>query len=130
MYMVEYNSQFEKVSIGGTLYKLNTAERMVEELEEAVKIGKFHQELDDDIKYNNRALNHLFSPSEKDYILELDISISTDGSIPEEEFTEIMEDRELGSDMRVVTGEVQALDVKKIHDNTEDLISFEVKIPN
>lgn len=130
MYMVEYNSQFEKVSIGGTLYKLNTAERMVEELEEAVKIGKFHQELDDDIKYNNRALNHLFSPSEKDYILELDISISTDGSIPEEEFIEIMEDRELGSDMRVVTGEVQALDVKKIHDNTEDLISFEVKIPN
>lgn len=127
--MVEYNSQFEKVSIGGTLYKLNTAERMVEELEEAVKIGKFHQELDDDIKYNTRALNHLFSPSEKDYILELDISISTDGSIPEEEFIEIMEDRELGSDMRVVTGEVQALDVKKIHDNTEDLISFEVKIP-
>lgn len=127
--MVEYNSQFEKVSIGGTLYKLNTAERMVEELEEAVKIGKFHQELDDDIKYNTRALNHLFSPSEKDYILELDISISTDGSIPEEEFIEIMENRELGSDMRVVTGEVQALDVKKIHDNTENLISFEVKIP-
>lgn len=128
--MVEYKPQFEDVSIGGTLYKLNTAERMVEELEEAVKIGKFHQELDDDIKYNNRALNHLFSPSEKDYILELDISISTDGSIPEEEFIEIMEDKELGSDMRVVTGEVQALDIKKIHDNTEGLISFEVKIPN
>lgn len=130
--MAEYNPQFEKVSIGGTLYKLDSADRMIEELEKAVKMGKFHQKLDDDIKYNNRALNHLFSPSEKDYILELDISVGVDSDIPEEKFIEIIEDRELGSesDMRVIKGKVQALNIKSIHDNIEGLVSFEVEIPN
>jgi hypothetical protein len=130
--MVEYKTQFEEVSIGGTLYKLHTAERMISELEKAVQKGKFHQELNEDIKYNNRALDHLLSPTDKDHILKLDLSVDIDGYIPEEYFENIEEDRELGgsSNMRVFVGTVQACDIKEIHNTIEGLISFEVEIPN
>ena len=126
--MVEYNPSRDKVNIRGTLVSVSQAERMVNELENALEMAEFHDTLDEDVTYRGLALDHLQDPSEKSYLMAVDITVQDDGEISKEMFSSIETEREL-SDMRIVKGTVEAQYIKPLHDTADELVSFTVEMP-
>lgn len=126
--MVEYNPSRDKIDIFGTLVSISQAERMVDELENALEMAEFHNELTGDVNYSGRALDHLHNPSEKSYPMNVTATVENDGDIPKEMFSSIEMEREF-SDLYRVEGIAKACYIKPIHDTSDGLISFNVSMP-
>jgi len=128
--MVEYKPQHEKISVNGRLVDVNTAKRMVDELEEAIETAEEHQKLPDNVKHNSFALFLLMAEEiSSDTVLGLRLTVSGDVTdVPTEKFLSHVSEREIG-DLYEFVGKAEADKLNSIHDETENLVQFSVHIP-
>lgn len=133
--MVSYNPSRGDVVVNGQCVSVSRARSMVRQLEDAVALAEAHDELDEDVNFNERAIQHLCDPvtpsdGDDDYVLVVDLSVDGDDqSVDTGVFEDVVEDRVLHNrTMRIVKGKVKASNIPTLFEACSGVVSFDVKL--
>jgi len=128
--MASYDSSRDKIEVlGGRLISVQRAKHMISSLQSAVDVAEEYKNNSEyqEVNMNEMALNHLLEPSEKDYILEVDISCESKDELECEFFDEIIKENEKYGH---IEARIEACDIKPLFDESTGVNSFHIYIPS
>lgn len=130
--MASFDTSREKISVlGGRLISVEKAERLIKSLESAVETAHEYEEWEElhDVGLNDRALDHLLSPTDKEYILEIGVSFEMEGEKADLATEYFVELHNHNSKYSNIDATIMASDIRPFFEESEGITGMSIEIP-